>query len=94
MCIRDSESYDDEQDHYIRIEKITEEIAKLCALEPADLLEMNKEMQEVLEYNFQHFYGNFRKIITNELIDNFAALDTPAKLSAEYIEEVRNKLLQ
>lgn len=88
------ESYDDEQDHYIRIEKITEEIAKLCALEPADLLEMHKEMQEVLEYNFQHFYGNFRKIITNELIDNFVALDTPAKLSAEYIEEVRNKLLQ
>ena len=88
------ESYDDEQDHYIRIEKITEEIAKLCALEPADLIEMHIEMQEVLEYNFQHFYGNFRKIITNELIDNFVALDTPAKLSAEYIEEVRNKLLQ
>ena len=66
------ESYDDEQDHYIRIEKITEEIAKLCAMEPADLIMMYKEMQEVLDYNFDHFYGEFKNIIVNEMVDNFA----------------------
>jgi hypothetical protein len=65
------ESYDNEQDHYIRIEKITKELAKLCAMDPADLSMIHEEMQEVLEYNFNHFYGNFKHIIIDELVDNF-----------------------
>ena len=65
------ESYDLEEDHYIRIEKITEEIAKLCATEPADLIMMYKEMQETLEYNFNHFYTTFKDRIVDELVDNF-----------------------
>jgi hypothetical protein len=70
------ESYDLEEDHYIRIEKITEEIAKLCAREPGDLIMMHKEMQEVLEYNFYHFYTAFKDCIVDELVDNFEqALD-------------------
>ena len=66
------ESYDTETDHYIRIEKITEELKKLCALTSAELTQMHTEMQEVLDYNFNHFYGNFKKIIVDELVDNFA----------------------
>jgi hypothetical protein len=66
------ESYDQETDHYLRIEKITEEIAKLCAREPGDLIMMHKEMQEVLEYNFNHFYTTFKHHIVDELVDNFA----------------------
>ena len=77
-----------------RADRSVLEIMKSASDFIEETLNKSLEMQEVLEYNFQHFYGNFRKIITNELIDNFAALDTPAKLSAEYIEEVRNKLLQ
>ena len=65
------ESYDNELDHYIRIEKITEEIARLCAMEPADLIMMHKEMEEILEYNFNHFYTQFKNIIVDELVDNF-----------------------
>jgi hypothetical protein len=65
------ESYDQETDHYLRIEKITEEIAKLCAQEPGDLIMMHRDMQETLEYNFHHFYTTFKDCIVDELVDNF-----------------------
>jgi hypothetical protein len=65
------ESYDQEQDHYVRIEKITFELAKLCAMSPAVLRQMHSEMQEVLEYNFTHFYTGFKDLIVDELVDNF-----------------------
>jgi hypothetical protein len=65
------ESYDLETDHYIRIEKITFELAKLCAMSPALLKQMHTEMQEVLEYNFNHFYTQFKDLIVDELVDNF-----------------------
>ncbi|CAB5214829.1 hypothetical protein UFOVP190_281 [uncultured Caudovirales phage] len=68
------ESYDQEQDHYIRIEKITAEIARLCAMPADDLKQMHQDMQTVLEHNFQHFYGSFKSIIVNELVDNFQPL--------------------
>ena len=65
------ESYDLEPDNYVRIEKITAEIARLCALDRRALEQMHSEMQEVLEFNFDHFYGNFKGIIVDELVDNF-----------------------
>jgi hypothetical protein len=68
------ESYDQEEDHYVRIEKITAEIARLCALDKSALEQIHLEMQEVLEYNFNHFYGDFKQIIVNELVDNFNSI--------------------
>lgn len=65
------ESYDNETDHYIRIEKITFELAKLCAMSPSLLKQMHADMQEVLEYNFNHFYTTFKHLIVDELVDNF-----------------------
>jgi hypothetical protein len=65
------ESYDQETDHYVRIEKITAEIKRLCDLPPQQLTQMHTEMKETLEYNFDHFYGNFKNIIVDELVDNF-----------------------
>ena len=65
------ESYDSETDSDIRIQKITEEIAKLCALTPDELNTMHKEMEEVLEHNFMHFYTDFKTQIVHELVDNF-----------------------
>ena len=65
------ESYDEEEDHYTRIEKITAEIARLCAMDQITLEKMHQEMQEVLEYNFNHFYTTFKDLIIDELIDNF-----------------------
>ena len=68
------ESYDTETDHYIRIEKITQELARLCAMDPSALEQMHQEMQAVLEYNFNHFYTTFKDLIVDELVDNFEAI--------------------
>ena len=62
------ESYDNETDPTKRIDMIT---TQLEALSEIDLLTQQKEMQEVLEYNHQHFYGKFREIIVDELLGNF-----------------------
>jgi len=104
------ESYDEEQDHYIRIEKITAELARLCAMDPVDLIMMYEEMQEVLEYNFNHFYTTFKDIIVDELVDNFDGVlrqinvgripgnhsryHQRFELSPEYLAEVKTRLKQ
>ena len=38
------------------------------------LEQMHLEMQEVLEYNFNHFYTRFKDIIIDELVDNFETI--------------------
>lgn len=68
------ESYDLETDHYIRIEKITQELARLCAMSSNELKQMHSEMQEVLEYNFTHFYTTFKDLIVDELVDNYSSI--------------------
>ena len=104
------ESYDLEPDHYIRIEKITFEIARLCAMSPALLEQMYKEMSEVLEYNRQHFYTTFKDLIVDELVDNFDSIlrqinngRQPGNhsryhhrfdLPVGYLEEVKKRLKQ
>jgi hypothetical protein len=88
------ESYDHEPDHYVRIEKITQEIARLCAMSPEQLQQMHQEMQATLQYNYNHFYGEFRSIITNELVDNFGAILAEYNLDTGYLDEVKHRLLQ
>jgi hypothetical protein len=68
------ESYDSEPDHYVRIEKITSEIEKLCRLSKTELEAMYADMQSTLEYNHQHFYKEFRKIIVHEMVDNLEGI--------------------
>ena len=77
------ESYDTETDHYIRIEKVTAELARLCAMDRSALEKMHLEMQEVLEYNFNHFYTGFKDSIIDELVDNFAAVISKYNLSID-----------
>jgi hypothetical protein len=104
------ESYDTEQDHYIRIEKITAELARLCAMDRNALKQMHKEMQEVLEYNFNHFYTTFKDLIVDELVDNFehvlqqinngrqpgnhSRYHQRFELTSEYLQEVKTRLKQ
>lgn len=104
------ESYDNEQDHYIRIEKITAELARLCAMDPGALEQMHLEMQETLEYNFTHFYTTFKDLIVDELVDNFEHIlcrinngrhpdnhsryHTRFDLPPGYLEEVKKRLKQ
>lgn len=65
------ESYDQEPDNDLRIAMIATELEKLCKLSDSELHQMHEEMKEVLEYNFLHFYGKFKEIITDELLNNF-----------------------
>ncbi len=104
------ESYDEETDHYIRIEKITAELKRLCELSPSQLKQMHTEMQQTLEYNFDHFYGNFKNVIVDELVDNFehvlcqinngrqpgnhSRYHHRFELSPEYLEQVKKRLKQ
>ena len=66
------ESYDNEIDNDKRIKMIVHELSKLSKMSLEQLKMMHNEMREILEYNYNHFYfGNFKKIITEELVDNF-----------------------
>lgn len=65
------ESYDDITDSDQRLYHIALEVSKLCAKSQKDLQAMFVDMQSVLYHNKQHFFGEFRKIIVDELVDNF-----------------------
>jgi len=62
------ESYDNETDPTRRTEMIVSELDKLSK---RDISKQHKEMQEVLDYNYNHFYGKFKEIIVDELLWNF-----------------------
>ena len=104
------ESYDQEQDHYVRIEKITAEIKRLCELSPDELRAMYEEMKPVLEYNYDYFFNGFKEVIVNELVDNFDGILSQFnngrqpnnhsryhhrfELSKDYLQEVKQRLLK
>jgi hypothetical protein len=65
------ESYDKEPDPERRIEMVVTELQKFSHLSVTELNLMYLEMKEVLEFNFNHLYTNFKHIIVDELVDNF-----------------------
>lgn len=65
------ESYDTEEDNDKRIGMIAEQLDKLCKLSMDQLRDMQVEMKEVLDYNYNHFYGEFKTIIVDEMLENF-----------------------
>lgn len=65
------ESYDSVTDPDQRMNMIVKELDRLCRMPWDELMDMYNEMQEILDYNHQHFYGKFREILVNELVDNF-----------------------
>ena len=65
------ESYDTEIDHDKRIIKIVDQLEQMSKLSNNQLLEMHREMQPILQYNYEHFYNDFKKIIVDELLENF-----------------------
>lgn len=65
------ESYDTIRDPDQRLQAIVDQTQRLCAMSDSDLREMHREMQPVLEYNFNHLWSGFRHQIVNELVDNF-----------------------
>lgn len=65
------ESYDSEEDGDKRISMITEQLEKLCKLSMEELRIMHAEMKEVLDHNYNHFYGEFKNIVVDEMLENF-----------------------
>lgn len=65
------ESYDDISDPVARLDCIAKELTRLCALPWSELLSMQDDMKSTLEHNKAHFFGRFREIIVDELVDNF-----------------------
>lgn len=65
------ESYDLVTNPELRLDMIVAEIIKLCSLSISDLQQMHLEMMPILNYNKKHFFGEFRRIIVEELVNNF-----------------------
>jgi len=65
------ESYDTITDHEARLDAIALEISRLHAMPLSELKTLLAEMQPIMEHNRRHFFGRFRKIIVDELVDNF-----------------------
>jgi len=65
------ESYDDIVDPDQRLDAIAKEIAKFARMPLSQLKSIHEEMRSVLRFNKQHFFGDFRRIIVDELVNNF-----------------------
>jgi hypothetical protein len=68
------ESYDLIQDNDLRTEAVVRQLHWYCNLTPGEKIEVIKQLEPIIEHNFHHFYGEFRHIITNELLDNIKTL--------------------
>ena len=68
------ESYDTIQDNDLRTEAVVAQIAWYCALSAEDKRTVIEAIAPIVEYNFHHFYGEFKHIITRELLDNCKTL--------------------
>jgi len=65
------ESYDTITDPDQRLQAIVDQTQRLCAMTRSELQQMHREMQPVLEHNFNHLWSGFRHQIVNELVNNF-----------------------
>lgn len=64
------ESYDDIYDNDTRVEAVVNQLKWYCGLTNKEKKEIIQEIAPIVEYNFHHFYGDFKHIITKELLDN------------------------
>jgi hypothetical protein len=68
------ESYDLIQDNDLRTQAVVDQLHWYCNLTPGEKTDINQQLQPIIDYNFHHFYGEFRHIITRELLDNTKTL--------------------
>jgi hypothetical protein len=68
------ESYDSIQDPDQRIEAVVKQLAWYCSLSAEEKQRVIEAIAPIVEYNFHHFYGEFKHIITKELLDNTKTL--------------------
>jgi hypothetical protein len=68
------ESYDTIEDNDLRIEAVVAQLQWYCNLSPTEKQAVIERLAPIVEYNFHHFYGEFRHIITKELLANTKSL--------------------
>jgi hypothetical protein len=68
------ESYDLIENNDQRIEAVVAQLAWYCSLSTEEKRAVIEAIAPIVEYNFHHFYGEFKHIITRELLDNTKTL--------------------
>jgi len=68
------ESYDLIQDPDLRTEAVVKQLHWYCNLTLGEKTDAIKQLEPIIDYNFHHFYGEFRHIIAKELLDNTKTL--------------------
>ncbi len=68
------ESYDLIQDNDARVDAVAAQLHWYCTLSAEEKQTVIERLAPIVEYNFHHFYGEFKHIITQELLDNCKAL--------------------
>ena len=70
------ESYDDEQDDQLRIEKIAKLLKSLDDMTVEQRQAIHQQTLEIVEHNYKHFYGGaFEKILWDELNDMLNSIE-------------------
>ena len=64
------ESYDTMPEGQDRINAVVSQLEWYCALTDKEKTRVQQECESMVEHNFQHFYGQFREIIADELLHN------------------------
>ena len=68
------ESYDSIQDYDLRTEAVVDQLHWYCNLTPGEKTDIIQQLESIIQHNFDHFYGEFRHIITRELLANTKTL--------------------
>jgi hypothetical protein len=68
------ESYDTIQDNDLRTEAVVDQLHWYCNLTLGEKINIIQQLEPIIDYNFHYFYGEFRHIITRELLDNTKTL--------------------
>ena len=68
------ESYDLIKDNDLRTQAVVKQLHWYCNLSLGEKTDIIQQLAPIINYNFHHFYGEFRHIITRELLDNTKTL--------------------
>ena len=80
------ESYDTIKDNDARIDSVVAQMKWYCNLSQEEKSRVIERLAPIVEYNFQHFYGKFKEIITDELLDNTKTLFHNLKYDDSHID--------
>ena len=84
------ESYDAETDPGKRVGDVVDILEKLAGMSYAEQVSMRKDMQHIIEHNFNHLFTTLRPIVVDEFLNNTrAALDQhDIKYSPRHVAEL------